>query len=117
MSISEALDMEPFEVVIDDFERTLNHYGELNPFWGQKHTEEYKKEKSANRLEYYKTEQGKKQIEQIRKTLKDKGFKPPMNTHTKHQKWWNNGVVNTRAIECPEGFVAGRIKGQWGKNL
>lgn len=24
-------------------------------------------------------------------------------------KWWNNGIENIRTIECPEGFVAGRI--------
>ena len=24
-------------------------------------------------------------------------------------KWWNNGVENLRAEECPEGYVAGRI--------
>jgi len=25
-------------------------------------------------------------------------------------KFWNNGCINVRAKECPEGFVAGRIK-------
>ena len=24
-------------------------------------------------------------------------------------KFWNNGVVNVRAKECPEGFVAGKL--------
>ena len=24
-------------------------------------------------------------------------------------KWWNNGVVNKRSVEQPEGFVAGRL--------
>lgn len=24
-------------------------------------------------------------------------------------KWWNNGIKNVRAIECPEGFIAGRV--------
>ena len=24
-------------------------------------------------------------------------------------KWWNNGTKNIRALECPDGFVAGRI--------
>ena len=27
-------------------------------------------------------------------------------------KWWNNGTKNCRAVECPEGYQPGRIKGQ-----
>lgn len=28
----------------------------------------------------------------------------------KGQLWYNNGVIQTRAFECPEGFVRGRLK-------
>ena len=28
---------------------------------------------------------------------------------TKGKKWWNNGVVAVRSLECPEGFVQGRL--------
>lgn len=27
----------------------------------------------------------------------------------KNRKWWNNGVINRREFECPEGFVPGRL--------
>lgn len=30
----------------------------------------------------------------------------------KNYKWWNNGIINKRCPECPEGFVAGRLKRQ-----
>lgn len=31
---------------------------------------------------------------------------------TKGKKWWNNGVNNKRAFECPDGYVPG----MWKKN-
>ena len=31
------------------------------------------------------------------------------------KKWFNNGIINTKAKECPEGFVAGRIRSNGGK--
>ena len=50
---------------------------------------------------------GKKLSEETRrkisKTLKG-------NTGTKGKHWYNNGEINIKARECPEGFVPGRIK-------
>ena len=85
-------------------------------FFGKKHTDEYKKLKSIDRLKYYQTEEGKKQREQIAKTLKQNGIKPPKHALglSKGTKWWNNGKVNRRSMEKPgEDFILGRIKGQW----
>ena len=28
----------------------------------------------------------------------------------KGERWFNNGVINVRRIECPDGFTPGRIK-------
>lgn len=33
-----------------------------------------------------------------------------MKGKTKGMTWWNNGIVNTRSRECPEGYTEGRIK-------
>lgn len=33
-----------------------------------------------------------------------------LNTWSKEQKWFNNGTINIRTFECPEGFVPGRLK-------
>jgi group I intron endonuclease len=96
----------------------LKEYKELyGNFWtGKNHTEEYKKLKSIDRLNYYQTERGKKQREEISKTLKEKGIRPPDYAlgSSKGTKWWNNGKINKRSIESPgEDFISGRIKGKW----
>ncbi len=28
----------------------------------------------------------------------------------KGEKWWNNGIIESRALDCPEGWVPGRLK-------
>ena len=32
------------------------------------------------------------------------------NTWTKGRLWCNNGKINIRAYECPEGFIPGRLR-------
>ena len=83
--------------------------GEKNPFYGRHHTEETKKKLSeANKGKqlgkdnpfYGKThsEESKKRIGAINK-VKMKGM-----------RFFNNGKINIRAKECPDGFIPGRIK-------
>ena len=43
---------------------------------------------------------GKKQSEETKQKRRDS---------ISRLKWWNNGVENIRAIDCPEGYIAGRI--------
>ena len=50
---------------------------------------------------------GKKFSEETRKKMREahKG-----NTNTKGKYWYNNGKINIRAKECPEGFVPGVLR-------
>lgn len=83
--------------------------GEKNSFYGKHHTEEAKKKNSeahkgkyagAGNPFYGKThsEETRKKIGEINK-VKMKGM-----------RFFNNGKINIRAKECPDGFVPGRIK-------
>ena len=58
--------------------------GEKNPNYGKHFSEEHKKK--------------------LRETHKGK------NIWTKGVHWYNNGKINTRAKECPSGFVPGRLR-------
>ena len=83
--------------------------GEKNPFYGKHHTEESKRMNSeAHKGKYLgkdnpfygktHSEESKKRIGAINK-VKMKGM-----------RFFNNGKINIRAKECPDGFVPGRIK-------
>ena len=86
-----------------------SHKGEKNSFYGKHHTDEVKERMSATRKGKYlgkdnpfygktHSEEFKKRIGAINK-VKMKGM-----------RFFNNGKINIRAKECPEGFVPGRIK-------
>ena len=51
---------------------------------------------------------GKKRSEETKKKLSEahKG----KNIWTKRTRWYNNGIINIRAKECPEGFVPGMLR-------
>ena len=86
-----------------------SHKGEKNSFYGKHHTEESKRRNSeAHKGKYLgkdnpfygktHSEESKKRIGAINK-VKMKGM-----------RFFNNGKINIRAKECPDGFVPGRIK-------
>ena len=68
---------------------------------GKHHSEEHKKKLSE-------AKKGKKRSEETKKKLSEahKG----KNIWTKRTRWYNNGIINIRAKECPEGFVPGMLR-------
>lgn len=64
--------------------------GENNPFYGKQHSDETKRKISESKKGRPSWNKGKK--------LGSNG------TH-----WYNNGEINVKAKECPEGFVKGRL--------
>ena len=68
--------------------------GEKNPNYGKHRSEETRKKlREANK--------GKKLSEETRKKLREA---------KKGMRWFNNGKINIRAKECPEGFVPGILR-------
>lgn len=62
--------------------QTMNRGGENNPMYGHHHTDTAKQKVS----------------------LSKRG-----NTYNRGKKWWNNGISNKRAYECPEGYKPGLV--------
>ena len=83
--------------------------GENNPFYGKHHSEEAKKKNSeAHKGKYLGKDNpfyGKTHSEDVKKRIGEKN-----KVRMKGMRFFNNGKINIRAKECPEGFVPGRIK-------
>lgn len=80
---------------------------------GIPHTEEAKKKMSESQKlrkghkEYMQTEEYKKAVSEGQKRRYANGGKPSPGSTGMY--WFNNGVENICAFECPEGFVKGRL--------
>lgn len=74
--------------------------GENNPFYGKHHSEETKQILSEL-AKYRKSNLGNRHTDEA---------KAKISKANKGKHWFNNGVINITAFECPEGFVKGRLK-------
>ena len=83
--------------------------GEKNPFYGRHHTEESKKKMAESRKGKHLGKDnpfyGKTHSEEVKKRISEKN-----KVKMKGMRFFNNGIINIRAKECPPGFVPGRIK-------
>ena len=86
-----------------------SHKGENNPFYGKHHSEEAKKKmmeaRKGKHLGKDNSFYGKHHSEEFRKKIGEIN-----KVKMKGMRFFNNGKINIRAKECPEGFVPGRIK-------
>ena len=67
-----------------------------------------KQKSEETRRRMREAQKGKKHSDETRRKLSEanKG----KNTWTKGKRWFNNGKINTRAYECPDGFIPGRLR-------
>lgn len=88
---------------------------------GRKLTEEHRQRLSKIHKERFKnlpgTRLGATTSEETKQKIREANLGKKQSDETKLKrketlsklKWWNNGIKNVRAEECPEGYVAGRI--------
>ena len=81
---------------IDDFNKYVSHMREAYNNKTEEQKEEIKK-----KIAITKANMSKEQKEEISKKISESSSK---------RKWYNNGETETFALECPEGFIQGRIK-------
>ena len=83
--------------------------GEKNPFYGKHHSEEsIQKISEAHKGKYLGKDNpfyGKHHSDELKKKLSEIN-----KVKMKGMRFFNNGKINIRAKECPDGFVPGRIK-------
>lgn len=98
--------------------------GEKNPMYGKHHSEEAKKKNAYSHKGKHLSEETKNKISEA-----NKGEKHPMygkhhtaearrkmaeaakgNTKVRGTRWFNNGKINIRAKECPDGFTPGQLR-------
>ena len=91
----------------DEFKQKVSIIKKGNKYWvGKKHSDETKKKISEKHKGRY---IGRTPTWLVGKTLSEE-HKLKDREAILGLKYWNNGIKNVRARECPEGFVRGRLK-------
>ena len=74
---------------------------------GKKRTDEQKKHYSESAKISHSSKEYKENMRNVMKNSEN--YKLAM-AKRKGEHWWNNGIICVRTIECPPGFVPGRLK-------
>ena len=69
-----------------------------------------KKHSAENRRKISESHKGKILSEETKRKLSEAHKGQPPTKGSKGMHWYNNGIVNNLAYECPNGFVKGRLK-------
>lgn len=96
--------------------------GESNPFYGKNHSPEARQKISENLRKFYSANdsplKGKPLSEETKQKLREARLGTKLSDQHRqkiakagqNKKWFNNGHTETKASECPTGFVVGRLK-------
>lgn len=106
-------------VVSEETSRKLSKAlrGRISTFKGHHHTDEARHKMREAKIGYTPWNKGKKMSEEYRRIVSENHAdvsgrnNPNYGRHDmRGRKWFNNGIVCVRELECPEGFVPGRLK-------
>lgn len=82
--------IEDLEILTNEEHSKYHNKGENNPMYGKHHSEETKAK--------------------LRGRIVTEEARMKQSASTKGQHWFNNGIEEIHAYECPEGFTNGRLK-------
>ena len=85
---------------------SLHDEGENHPMYGKHHSEEAKKKNSEAHKNM--SEETRKKMSEAKKNMSEE-TKKKIGASKKGTRWFNNGKINIRVKECPEGFIPGRL--------
>ena len=87
------------------------HAGEKNPMYGKLHTKETRKKMSCSwdYDKHFTADTRKKMAGSAKGKKLSEEHKKKLSEAKKGMRWFNNGKINIRAKECPDGFVPGRL--------
>lgn len=95
----------------------LHHKGKPGPNRGKHPSEETRRKMSEKKKGKHRSEETRRKISEAGKGRQgwNKGLhrseetKRKISETLKRKHWFNNGHINVRAIDCPEGFTPGRL--------